>query len=76
MKAGRERKGGNTDEDDEGYLPASQDAATAVRSYMVCTDPRFDLSHRTARSVYDTQIARNMDFTVPRRFKNSDHCEL
>jgi len=45
MKAGRERKGGNTDEDDEGYLPASQDAATAVLSYMVRTDPRFDLSH-------------------------------
>jgi len=32
-------------EDDEGYLPASQDAAPTVRLYVVYTDSWSDLSH-------------------------------
>jgi hypothetical protein len=45
-RAERKReKGENMNEDDEGYLPASQDAAPTVRLYMVHMDAWADLSH-------------------------------
>lgn len=34
-----ESKRENTNENDESYLPASQDVALTLRLYTVCTDP-------------------------------------
>lgn len=44
-RGGGWEKGGNMNENDEGYLPASQDATPTVWLYMVHTDSRFDFSH-------------------------------